>query len=48
MTENSQKKKPLIIESSDSSISSDKSSASKESSKIISLRPLDVISPLSS
>ena len=31
MTENPQKKKPLIIESSDSTISSDKSSASKES-----------------
>ena len=35
MTENSQKKKPLIIESSDSSISSDKSSASKESSNTL-------------
>jgi len=35
MTENSQKKKPLIIESSDSTISSDKSSASQESSNTL-------------
>ena len=35
MTENSQKKKPLIIESSDSTISSDKSSASQKSSNTL-------------
>lgn len=52
MTENPQKKKPLIIESSDSSISSDKSSVSQKSSNSLStgeLNQLDeVFGPLSS